>query len=747
MRIKYHPALKHLKQGRWASVHLATGKFKPSDWTTKDQKVIRSLLPEDLKTLNQKGVTKILDQLYATNVQTWKKFNWFARVCNADMPSAFKNAAESKFCAFCGQVFPRKDVCNACYSSDDQAVALSRELSAKRISQGWHKNNPDEKAKKGDKIRATRASWSQARKEEVRRTLVAASASVDKAQRLRKMEATNRRRYGVRNVSQSAEVQKNKRDHQLAKYGVAHHSQRPEIAEKMSRAWDQKTVQFYTERAAQSAATYKKRTGYTHNMRNPDLMEARIQKSLIDWGVENPASSPEVRDKINDTWESRYGYREIFASPEVRAKIRRTLIQRYGVENPMGHAPFIRQIQEQRKNPVRYKGETYYVDSSLEADCLVRLKDRYEEVYTQYDDRYPALLTWLPDFYLPAFDRYVEVKGVYTLLHANDGRALIRNREKANDDCEWMVKEAGHWTHLPKGWEDLKFTALSRYIAEKTHKPKDFVSDVCAKVFAKVDHHVEGNYIHCQSFSVFCANLVEHNSDVVGPRFVAEAQARYPNCVVVWDYEWNSSRTAVKKYLSSKLGSKFVVGARSTEVSMSKLNDADTKFFQVNHLQGPPRRGVCVRLSYRGRVVAAMVFTSVQSVRGSVADPDVYELIRFATVGRVIGAASKLMSAFVKKYSPTRIISYSDAQHFDGRVYEVLGFRRVSRSKPDYRTVWSFVDYTTMSKQASKRSNLAKIEGFDADLSESQNLKLLGIPKIYDCGKVKWEWFGGAGQP
>lgn len=749
MRVAKHPALRHIKQDKWSSVHLATGKFKPGDWTKDDQRVIASLLPSDITTLGQKGVTVVLKVLFEQHLPTWKKFNWFSRFTHTDMPRALANAAVGKFCAFCGKTFPRKDVCSRCYTVNPEAAALSSRLAAENISKGWHSNDEEFKAAKGARVRATRAAWSEEKKAEVSRRLKAASSNVDFKARNDKARATNQERYGVDNPSQRADVQTLKRSNQRAEYGVDHPSQRPEIADKLSKAWLSKDKEFFKDRAARSSETYKKKTGFTHNMRNPGVVEKRGDAAFARWGFENPASSPEVRQKIQDKWESKYGYREIFASPETQRKIRATMVQRYGVENPMGHAPFIREIQQQRKNPIEYKGKTYYVDSSLEADCFVRLKNKYGAVYTQYDSRYPAELKWLPDFYLPRLKRYVEVKGVYTLFHANQGAAFLRNKKKAEaegDGCEWMVCESGAWARLPKRWWLLKFTEISRYLAEKTHKPEAFIAEVARKVFKGIFHIVDGNFIRSAKLTVFCATLTQHNSDLVSPGFLS-SQLTTDSTVVLWDYEWQSRRTAAKKYLLSRLGlSKFSVGARKTEVEMSKLTEDDARFFQANHLQGAPRRGLCVRLKYRDRVVAAMVFSPIQSIRGASSSAGEYELIRFATVGRIPGAASKLFSAFVSRHRPTRIISYSDRQHFQGGVYQVLGFKETGRSKPDYRTIWSFVDYATMPKQATKRSNLAKIEGFDASLSEAENLKLLGLPKIYDCGKVKWEWFNDAGS-
>jgi hypothetical protein len=62
-------------------------------------------------------------------------------------------------------------------------------------------------------------------------------------------------------------------------------------------------------------------------------------------------------------------------------------------------------------------------------------------------------------------------------------------------------------------------------------------------------------------------------------------------------------------------------------------------------------------------------------------------------------------------------------------MYHALGFIKSKQTKPDY---------LVMPKQSSKRSNLSKFAVFNEKLSEAKNLKAMGIPKIYDAGKLKW---------
>jgi hypothetical protein len=102
---------------------------------------------------------------------------------------------------------------------------------------------------------------------------------------------------------------------------------------------------------------------------------------------------------------------------------------------------------------------------------------------------------------------------------------------------------------------------------------------------------------------------------------------------------------------------------------------------------------------------------------------------------QVIGGASKLLNHFIKENNPKRVISYADKDWSNGNLYFTLGFNLLSESKPDYKYI---VDGIRKSKQNFTKDKLGKM-GHDISLTESQIMNNLGINKIYDCGKMKFE--------
>lgn len=211
--------------------------------------------------------------------------------------------------------------------------------------------------------------------------------------------------------------------------------------------------------------------------------------------------------------------------------------------------------------------------------------------------------------------------------------------------------------------------------------------------------------------------------------------------VHVYEDDWKYRTALVKKTLKHLLGvSNLRYYARDFRVSCrASVSVGIARFYNKNHLLGAPVRGITYGLLHGNILYSAMTFSPIQSKRGELHREGVYELTRFATKGHVVGAASRLFSAFVKAYNPSEIVSYSDNDMFGGDMYEMLGFTRASDVRYDYTTVWHG---RRRHKSYTRRANLAKLLGdkFDPSKSEMQNLLDNNIRVIFNSGRVKWLW-------
>ena len=154
------------------------------------------------------------------------------------------------------------------------------------------------------------------------------------------------------------------------------------------------------------------------------------------------------------------------------------------------------------------------------------------------------------------------------------------------------------------------------------------------------------------------------------------------------------------------------------------------QFLDDNHIQGFVNSSVKIGLYHQDELVSIMTFDSFEG-RKKMEDGS-YNLSRFCNkLGyNVVGGASKLLSYFIKEYKVTRIVSYADKDWSIGNLYYTLGFNNILESKPDYKYI---IDNKRVHKSRYKKSNLKTV------LTESEQMKLNNINKIYDCGKIKFE--------
>jgi len=215
--------------------------------------------------------------------------------------------------------------------------------------------------------------------------------------------------------------------------------------------------------------------------------------------------------------------------------------------------------------------------------------------------------------------------------------------------------------------------------------------------------------------------------------------------ITIFETEWIKKFDLVLDMLGNRLGySAQKFQARKCSVVRGGL-DYDA-FYKANHIQGPPRGGLTYGLIYNQAPVAMMTFSKATSHRGLKSR---WELVRFASVGNVVGGASRLFRAFIRDETPGSVVSYSDNRFFSGNMYQKLGFEFDGDSPPSYSVI---IPGRRILRHKSnfRRKNLPKIiaqykldDVFDPETdprSEGEFCKQHGFGRIYDCGKKRWLW-------
>jgi len=117
-----------------------------------------------------------------------------------------------------------------------------------------------------------------------------------------------------------------------------------------------------------------------------------------------------------------------------------------------------------------------------------------------------------------------------------------------------------------------------------------------------------------------------------------------------------------------------------------------------------------------------------------------YELLRFCTELNltVVGAAGKLLRYFERNYHPESIISYANRRWSNGNLYEKLGFNFIQKTEPNYFYFKHEYGKLLSRVQFQKHKLSEKLENFNPELSETDNMFNNGYRKIYDSGNLKF---------
>lgn len=214
----------------------------------------------------------------------------------------------------------------------------------------------------------------------------------------------------------------------------------------------------------------------------------------------------------------------------------------------------------------------------------------------------------------------------------------------------------------------------------------------------------------------------------------ALCKAKNVQLIHIFEDEWETKRAIILNKIDSLLGLTERIYARKLQVHQVPY-PIKKEFLQRHHLQGDDVCKVAYALTDDiGNVKALMTFAKARFSK-----THTWELSRFTNESgiTVVGAASRLLNAFVKEYKPQSLVTYADARFSTGLFYETLGFKFIGLSSPNY---WYIKGERKLSRYQTQKHKLKSLlNNFDPKLSEAANMAAAGWSKIYDCGNYVYE--------
>lgn len=442
--------------------------------------------------------------------------------------------------------------------------------------------------------------------------------------------------------------------------------------------------------------------------------QARVESQkttlMTKYGVDNISKIPGGQEKRKTTMIERYGalvsdrtrtaaYQR---SSEFNIKGKITVKERYGVSN-------VSQIPDVKSRKITTCLEKYGVSNisqrHISANSLEILHDK---------DKFSALAAGKSIITLSS-TLGVDLTTIYNLVHQYE---LPNAREKSSYEfeiAEWL-----------------------------THHCIPYIRNVRAILPSKL----ELDFFFPNSNLAIEFNGLAHHSEFLGQQlrknstdFKMYHRRKWQECaeqgiqlISIFEDVWNERKEVVKNRILTLLKQNIfpTVGARKLIVSLVNSRNLIYDFLNTYHWQGGIRNFQIGYGAYLGtKLVAVMTFSRRN---------DAYELTRYCCDnGTYPGLFAKMISRFKKEYLPKKIISFSDNTYSTGNIYAVNGFVNVAAVPESY----SVTNY----KQRWHRSNFQKrilASRYGIDTAGRTELDILRnefkYDRVWDCGKIKWEW-------
>ena len=595
-----------------------------------------------------------------------------------------------------------------------------------------------------------------------------------------KAKQTFLKKYGVEHPSQLKEIKEKKEQTTLKHYGVKNPFQSEVIKEKIKQ-------------------TNLEKYGFEHPAQSKEVQEKAKETCLEKYGVENPNQSREVQEKTKQTNLEKYGFEHPAQSKEVQEKAKETCLEKYGVENPFQ----LKEIQEKAKETcfkkygVEYVSQLDEVKEKYKQTCLERYGVTCPLHSKEIEERVKQTNLEKYGFEYPMRSEEILKKAQETKLYRY-GDKFYSNKEKIKQTClekygvenpfqSKEVQEKSYKTHKEKYYEtfceilkakNIKLLSNKEdFIANNVHKFKclrcdtefEFNGSSPQKIWCPSCSEKQGTSLKEKDVltfikSIYNGEIVENDRkqlegkelDVFIPsKFLAfefngnfwhnellkgkySHQEKTLVCkekgirlIHIFEYEWDTNQEKIKALIKSALGIfEHTIYARDCECREISSSEFNT-FLEFNHLQGKVNSSFRLGLYYNNELVSVVGFGKSRF------KIDEYELYRFCNKSgyRIIGGFSKLI-----KHSKVKdFVSYVDLSHFVGDSYKTIGFDEIGVTEPNYVYVKGASVIGRISAQKHKLQELLK-EGYDENLSESDNMTKNNWLKIYDCGNLKMKF-------
>jgi DNA-binding transcriptional regulator YiaG len=416
---------------------------------------------------------------------------------------------------------------------------------------------------------------------------------------------------------------------------------------------------------------------------------------------------------------ARYG-QEVFNNPEKR---KLTNLERFGATTPMGNSD------------IKLKAMSKWTDEKKKSSVCKRIKANQEKYNAD---------TFASGSLSETTNATLRNRNELHNLHHTDNMSLAHIARILN--CSTTTVSRWFKVH------DIEVRYDCSYTSEHEIELVDFIKSIVGDTEIITNtRNIIAPYeldivIPDSNVAIEYCGVYWH-SEVHGDRNEMYHNTKHNRCadvglqlIQLWSSDWVHNREVVESRLRAKL-TQNVVRIYARSLNIVELNThQEREFFDTNHLQGYSKSSMSYALiDSNGKLHAAMSFCKTRFSK-----QHEYELLRFANTKNevVIGGASKLFKHFIDNINPESIITYSMRRWNIGSLYSTLGFNRTHVSDPGYYYFKINGDTNKLYHRSNfqKHKLASKLDNFDANFTEWQNMQNNGYDRIWDCGNDVWVW-------
>ena len=461
------------------------------------------------------------------------------------------------------------------------------------------------------------------------------------------------------------------------------------------------------------------------------------------------------------TFDKLYDGKHPMQTDKTKENFKQSMMKTHGVEHALKNEKFIDKAKHTKK--VRYGDENYNNTKQIKSTCIERYGVDNIRKSDQYNITYEK--TCIDRYGVNHASKSIEYKHSHKLTMF---KKFLTNERFKNFTPEFNIDEyQGVTTQFNQKYN----FRCNRCDSLELHDISDGKSVRCSKCDKKFSTFQTEIYEFIKSIipdipitsndrtilfpfeldivipelgiAFECDSLCFH-SEVFGSKGKSYHLTKTKNSIAkgirlihILDNEWKQKQDIVKSIIRSTIKPATAIHGRKCQVRVISPKQSNN-FLKQNHIQGSDRSSIKLGLFHDDELVSVMTFCKPR-FNNHVE----YELSRYCTLlnHTVHGGASKLFKHFVSTYSPSSIISYSDRRYFNGIVYGKLGFEFVDNTPPSYHYIVDSYSNTQNRVSWQKHKLKDKLDGFDPELSEWENMKNHGFDRIWDCGNSKWIWY------